>query len=139
MDLGAVMDEIGDKAESIAGLRVFRYPAENIHPPALVVALPEEIDYVGSYQRGMDRMQLDVVVMVGKANDRTSVATMAEYASGSGERSIKAALDSTPGGVVYTSCDEVTVNRADFDVFTMGGVQYLAAVFEVDVVGSGSN
>lgn len=134
MNLIDVMDELGGALGGIAGLRVFPYPPETVTPPAAIVAWPDSIDYAASYGRGMDRLTIPIVVVVGKVSARASALLLGEYADGSGARSVKAVVD----GGTYTAMDSVTVTAGEFDVVTMAGVDYLAALFEVDVVGSGS-
>lgn len=134
MNLIDVMDELGGALSGIAGLRVFPYPPETVTPPAAIVAWPDSIDYATSYGRGMDQLTIPIVVVVGKVSARASALLLGEYADGSGARSVKAVVD----GGTYTAMDSVTVTAGEFDVVTMAGVDYLAALFEVDVVGSGS-
>lgn len=134
MDLNAVMDELGEELDTIAGLRVYDFPSDHITPPAAVLAWPDEITYDETYGRGMDRLTLPVVVLVGKASDRASRDTLAAYADGSGASSVKAVLE----GGTYTSCDSVRVMRAEFDVVRIAGVDYAAAVFDLDVAGQGA-
>lgn len=134
MNLATVMDEVGDRLATIAGLRVYRYPADNVAPPAAVVTYPEQIDYDGAYARGMDRVTLPVVVLVGKVSDRASRDRVAAYCDGSGARSLKAALEAG----TYTACDTVRVTGAEFDVVQMAGVDYLSAAFTLDIAGTGA-
>lgn len=134
MNVADVMDQLGDALDTITGLRVFRYPPDSIVPPAGIVAYPESVQYAESYRRGMDRITVPIVVVVGKVSDRSSAVELAAYMSGSGSKSIKAVVD----GGTYTAMDSVTVMEAEVDVFTMGPVDYIAATFEVDVVGQGA-
>lgn len=134
MNVAAVMEQLGDALEFINGLRVFRYPPDAITAPAGIIAYPDDINYATSYQRGMDRMTVPVIIAVGKVSDRASAKQLAEYMSGSGTKSIKVVLD---GYESYTAMDSVTVTRAETDVLVMGGVEYITAIFEVDVVGQG--
>lgn len=134
MDIDAVMDELGDAVDSIAGLRVDRYPPEAITPPVAIIAYPDAIDYDATYGRGMDRITAAVVVVVGRVSARASKKQLTAYMNGSGSKSIKAAIgDHTP-----TSYDVARVVSAETDVFEMAGGDYISAVFEVDVVGSGT-
>lgn len=135
MDLGAVMDELGDRLDTITGLRVYRYPPDNIQPPAAVVTYPGTITYDETMRRGMDRYpDLTVVAMVGKVSDRASRDAVSVYANGAGEKSVKAVLD----GDGYQSCDSVRVTGVEFDIVSMAGVEYLAATFTLDIAGTGA-
>lgn len=133
MNLHSVMTELGTALTGI-GLRV-HVPGQNVSVPAAIVALPDEITYDATYGRGSDRMVIPVVVLAGLVSDRTAVKALAAYADGSGAKSVKAALD----GGTYTACDSVTVAQATFDTYSIAGTEYLAALFDVDITGSGSS
>lgn len=134
MNLGDVMDEVGAALDTIEGLRVFPYPVGTATPPAALVVWPDEYLYDATYQRGMDRMTLQVVLLVGKPSLRPSRNALAKYLDGSGSASVKAAVD----GGTYTACDSVTVTKALVDVYNLGGTDYLGAIFEIDVAGQGA-
>lgn len=134
MDLQDVADEIAGRLNTIAGLRVFNHPPENVTAPAAIVT-PGVITYDATYGRGMDRMEPGVVVLVGKATHRSAYRLLADYARGSGARSFKHVLET---GSEYETCDTVRVVSADFDIITMAGVEYLSATFTLDVTGQGA-
>lgn len=94
MNLADVMDQIGDRIDTIDGLRVYRYPPDNVQVPAAVVTYPEDYTFDATYGRGMDRLTLPVIVMVGRVSDRKSRDQLAAYCDGSGEKSLKAAIES---------------------------------------------
>lgn len=134
MDLAAVMDDLGVALETIPGLRVFPYWADRITPPAAVVGWPEPLTYDSTLRRGADQVELPVMVLVGKVDARTSRDTVAAYADGDGERSVKAVLEAyTP-----TAFDSVRVTRCEFGVMTVAGTDYLAATFYLDIIGKGA-
>jgi hypothetical protein len=56
------------------------------------------------------------------------------YCAGSGASSIKAVLEAG----TYTAFDTVRVARVEFDVLTIGGTDYLAALFDLDIIGDGA-
>ena len=135
MNLARVMTEIGRRLEAMDGIRVFDYPPGSVVPPAGVVSYPDKINYDQTYQRGMDTISgLTVVLVSGKATDRTARDLMGEWTAGEGRNSVKQVLEATG----YLSCDEVSVIDADFDVISIAGVEYLAATFSVDVAGMGT-
>jgi hypothetical protein len=134
MDLGAVMDEVGDQLDTIPGLRVYRYPPDSVQPPAAVVTYPEMYTYDETYGRGMDRLTISVVVMVGKVSDRSSRDRIAVYINGAGDRSVKAVVEAH----TYEACDTVRVMSAEFDIVSMAGVEYLAATLSIDIAGTGA-
>lgn len=137
MNLTEIMEEIGDRLDTIVQLNVFRYSANNPPAPAAVVGLPTTYEYDQTYGRGSDALTLPVTVIVGRASDHASHKAIAAYANGSGDRSVKQVLDSTRANP-YTSCDTVTVKSVEFVYIEPAGTSYLAAEFAVEITGSGS-
>lgn len=136
VNLADVMDEIGDRLATIEGLRVYRYPADTVQPPAAVVMFPDDYEYDSTYARGMDRiMNLPVAVMVGKASDRASRDQIAKWADGSGVNSIKQVLEAEP---TYSAFDTLRVTSVAFDIFLVASVEHLTATFTLDISGGGS-
>jgi hypothetical protein len=138
MVLGDIMDEMAAKlrlAPSLAG-RTYAYPPASIKAPAAIVTYPEDYTFDATYGRGMDRMTGEVVVVVGRPHERQSRDLLTKYVNGSGPESVKALLDGGQG--TYSSCDSVRVAKAEFDVVMIGGVEYLGAVFSVDIAGKGA-
>lgn len=135
MNLEAVAGELTLALKTITGLRVPPWGVESISPPAAVIALPERIDYDATYGRGSDRYpDVAVVVLVGKPTERVARRQVAAYADGSGPKSVKAALDAYK----YTTCDSVRVAWAEFDGARYAGIDYLAAIFHLDITGKGA-
>lgn len=137
MNVQDVMDEIGEKLAAIPQLRVYPYNVDKIPPPGAIVGFPETIDYDETYGRGSDSLTVPVWVMVSRANAQSAGAQLAAYLDGSGERSVKAAVDRTNTNT-YSSCDTVTVTTAKIGAYTSGGVELIGAEFTVTVTGSGS-
>lgn len=133
MNIANVMDELGASLATIDGLRVFPYWADRITPPAAIVGWPDPVTYDATMARGADSLTLPLYVVVGRVDARTSRNLLAVYLDGSGAKSVKAALD----GGTYTACDSVTVKSATVDEVTIAAVDYLAAVFSVDIFGTG--
>lgn len=136
MDLEAVMDELAERlrqAPSLAG-RTFAYPPAQVSSPAAIVAYPSQGQFDETYARGRDRWTGAVVVAVGRPTERQTRGQLAKHLNGSGPESVKALLD---GDGDYVSCDSVTVTSWETDVYTIGAVDYLTAVFQLDIWGPG--
>jgi hypothetical protein len=129
------MTQIATQLDTIAGLRCFPWSAGKIVPPAAVVGWPEEITYDATYGRGMDTLTLPVIVVAGRPTDRQTVALLAKYADGSGAASVKAVVEA---GSAYTAFEAVRVTSVEFDVYTIGSVDYMGALFMLDIGGSGT-
>lgn len=134
MLLSAVMDDLGAALATIDGLRVFAYWADRITPPAAVVGWPDPLTYDSTLRRGSDAITVPIMVMVGRADARSSRDQLAAYADGAGASSVKAAIEAHPA----TAYDSARVVRAEFDAVVISGVDYLAATFFVDLIGKGS-
>jgi hypothetical protein len=134
MNLADVMQAVADRLDTIAGLRCYGYPPDVIQPPAAVVTYPDTIDFDQTYSRGCDRLELPVVVLVGKVSDRASRDTLGAYVDGSGASSVKAVLESG----TYTAFDVIRVTGVTFDIISHGAVEHLAATFTCDITGSGA-
>jgi hypothetical protein len=136
VNVADVMEEIGDVLDTLTGLRVHRHPPGSIVPPAGVVSYPERVAYDQTYGRGMDRLEgLPVVLLAGKVTERTARDKMGAWSAGTGAASVKVALESH----AWASCDDVHVASVEFDTVSIGAVDYLAAVFSLNVAGAGSS
>lgn len=135
MNLANVMDEVATQLDTIDGLRVFAFPPDNLNPPAAWLAYPEGYEYDATYGRGMDRItNLGVVVVVAKVSDRSARNQVGAYVDGSGASSVKAVLEAG----TYTAFHTIRVTSVIFDVLTVGGTDYLGALFTLDIAGQGS-
>lgn len=134
MNLNDVMDELGAQLGTIPNLNVYDFPADHVTPPAAVVSYPDEITYDVTYVRGGDRMTIPVIILAGKAFDRSSRDKLAAYAAGSGPQSIKQVLEAGE----YTAMDSIRLMTAEFDIVRIAGVDYAAAMFDVDIIGAGA-
>lgn len=137
MDLAAVMDEIATSVATVDGLegRTFAYPPPSVTGFAGIVSYPDRIDYDLTYGRGGDTIvDLPILVVVGKATDRTARDRVAQYAAGSGPMSVKTAVETGP----HTSFDDIQVTSCEFDVVTIAAVDYISAMFRMNIVGQGA-
>lgn len=136
MNLNNVADELAAALDTIAGLRVFGYPPPTVTPPAGIVSYPERVDFDATYGRGMDRIaDWPLMVVVGKATDRAARERIYEYASGTGANSVKAVIEAA----TYTSLADVRVASVEFDVVSIAAVNYIAAIFHLEIAGGGSS
>ena len=134
MILADVMYQLANALEGIPGLQVDPHPVGKVVVPQAIVSYPTDIVFDETYSRGMDRMELNVILVVGKTIDIATRTAISAYCDGSGDQSIKAALEDG----TYTAFDAVRVVRVDFDSVTYAGVEYLAALFTLDIAGQGA-
>lgn len=133
MNLADVMDEIGDVAATIDSLHVYRWPADQVTPPAAWPTYPVAIEFDAAFQRGTDRWQAGLIVAAGKVYDRATRNQLARYTDGDGPESIKAAFWSHD----WQACAYARPVRVTFDAITVAGVDLMAALFELDIAGPG--
>lgn len=134
MNLAAVMDDVSNRLAAIPGLRCFAYPPPTISPPAAIVSYPDTYTFDETYGRGMDRVNLPVVLVVGKVSDRATRDALGAYCNGTGPKSVKQVLESG----TYTAFHTVRVENIEFDVVSIAAIDYMAAAFTLDIAGSGS-
>lgn len=134
MILAEVMDEIGAALETIDGLRVKPYTEQRVTPPAAMVTLPTRIDYDETMRRGSDAILLPVVVFVGRVDAEASRNAIGPYVDGTGDRSVKQAIEAHDSHGVY---DVAHVQDVQFLVMAVARVELLAATFRVRIVGKG--
>lgn len=116
---------------TITGLRTSPEMPDNPNPPIALVR-PVTVEYNQAMARGMTKYTFVVVVIVGRAEERTAQRALDAYCSSTGTSSIKNAVESdkTLGGNAY-DC-RVTEMRNYTPIQLQEGT-YLAAEFSVDV------
>lgn len=134
MIIGDVMDELGTQLKTIDNLRVLPYEADSLNPPCATISLPSEIDYLGAYKRGMDKLILEVTVWVSRVDDRISRNQITPYADGSGARSIKTVLEAG----TYTAFDTIAVSKGGFGIINLEGINYLGGIWTINIAGQGN-
>jgi hypothetical protein len=136
MNLDTVMAELGAATSTITGLRVAAWAADRIVPPGVIFGLPDDIVPNGTYARGsMEIRDLPLILLTGKAVARTAIKTIAPYLAGSGAKSITVALQDYSS---YVQVQAITVKRIELDAVKLSGVEYLGAIFHLDIIGSGT-
>ncbi|MFD2763931.1 hypothetical protein [Micromonospora eburnea] len=130
MNLAAVMDEVAACMGQVDGLRAYGWPVGKVSPPAAVVNYPTNASYL--IDGANWRITLQLVISFGPPNEQQTRDRLAAYLNASGPASVYALVEA----YAWTSCDEVTCTEGDVDVVTIAGVDQLAALFTLDVIGS---
>jgi len=118
--------------EAIKGMRVYDLiPSVPVAPAAVVGQLDFTFDLNNA--RGLDQANLDVVVLVQRFTERTGQNDLDKYLAGSGDYSIKAAIESdrTLGG----ACDTLRVTSAEAGTYASGDVEFLSYRYRLTVWG----
>jgi hypothetical protein len=124
---GAIAANLG----TITGLRTSPEMPDNPNPPIALVR-PVTVEYNQAMANGLTRYNFVVVVIVGRAEERTAQRSLDAFCSSTGSSSIKLAVESdkTLGGQAY-DC-RVTEMR-NYTPIQLNEGTYLAAEFAVDV------
>ena len=121
------------RLETISGLRGFSYQPEQENPPFGFPQL-NSIDYHHAFRGGDVVTNWTVTVVVGRWLDRTANASLDNYLSYSGAKSVRQAIeaDETLGGVCSTL---IVRSGADVTSLDVGGAQFLVIQMQVEVHG----
>jgi hypothetical protein len=121
--------------EEISGLRVYELVPDVVVPPCAIIG---QLDLVfdTNNARGLDTATIDVMVIVQRFSERSGQDALDKYLAGSGEYSIKAAIeaDRTLGGAV----DTLRVTGAQSGVYQSADVEYLSYRYQITVYGEGA-
>lgn len=134
MIISDVREGLKDNLGNIDGLRVYDQVPDVIVPPCAIVG---QLDFTFDLNnsRGLDQANLDVFVIVQRFSERSGLDKLDQYLAGSGDYSIKAAIESdrTLGG----ACDTLRVTSAESGTYQMGDVDYLSYRYRVTIWGQG--
>lgn len=125
MDLTAIMEGLAARAVGLAP-NVYDFPVESVTVPCIVVGYPTDIEFDMTFQRGGDRLVVPVWYVVGKVT--TKFARDALSVVLAGVASIKSQLDGA------TDFGDVRITDAVIDELTVGGVTYVSARFDTEVL-----
>ena len=118
--------------EVIKGMRVYELvPTPAVAPCAIVGQLDFTFDLNNA--RGLDQANLDVVVLVGRFSERAGQIDLDKYLAGSGDYSIKAAIESdrTLGG----ACNTLRVTSAEAGTYLSGDIEFLSYRYRLTIWG----
>ncbi len=134
MIISDVREGIKKNLSSIDGLRTYDQVPDVIVPPCVVVG---QLDFTFDLNnaRGLDQANLDVFVIVQRFSERTGQDKLDKYLAGSGDSSIKAAIESdrTLGG----ACDTLRITSAESGTYQVGDIDYLSYRYRLTVWGQG--
>ncbi len=130
-DLETLLNAVGDRLRTIAGLKVYTYLPDSIEPPAAIVQAPREIRFDFTFGRGSDEYTVPVLLLVSKPSDRAGATALYRYMNPSGPTSIKQAVDGNLGGL-----GDARATRAyDPGVYPFNGIDFLGVRFDIDIAG----
>ena len=127
--ISTLRTQIATNLASITGLRTTSTMPDNPNPPVAIV-IPRSVSYDEAFRKGMQIYGFNVMVIVGRADERSAQNNLDSYCSSTGSSSIKLAVESdkTRGG--YAFAVRVT-EMTNYGQITVGEVVYLSAEFQV--------
>jgi hypothetical protein len=128
MILSRVMDEIGDVADKVEGLHVYRWPSDEVTPPAALVGYPD-ITLDAAFQRGTDRWTGGLILAVDRLQDRSTRDKLSRLIE-----------QIVPEFVAHDwqSCAYARLVNGQPDAFMIGAVEFAVYLFEIDIAGPGT-
>jgi hypothetical protein len=116
---------------TISGLRTAAELIDNPSPPVALVSL-DSIEYDQAYQRGLTLYTFTIIVIVGRAAERTAQRKLDDYLANDGEQSVKVAVESDRTLSGYAQ-DLRVVSAGSIGSIQVNDQTYLAAEFTVTV------
>lgn len=136
MNITEVMDEVGEKLNEIPDLKVLPFAATSVpFLPGALIGLPPNGEYDLTYGQGLDRIRLEIVVLVARTADKAARDALTPFISGGGDQSVRGKLGAR--STRWRTCHEVKVIGFNTARITISKEKFLAAVFPADVYGTG--
>lgn len=134
MNVEEIMDAVAARLATIDGLLAYAYPQDKVSAtPVAVVSYPAVYNFDATYARGHDDLMLPVVLVVGRAADaRALKVALLAFIAGDGPSSVKEVLEAEP---LPDGIDAIRVPTVEVTPITIGGTDYVAAVFDVEIDG----
>jgi hypothetical protein len=118
----------------IKGVRSYDFVPDVIVPVCAVVG---QLDFTFDLNnaRGLDQATVDVIVIVQRFSERAAQDNLDKYLAGSGDYSIKTAIESdrTLGG----ACNTLRVTSAESGSYVSNDVEYLSYRYRITIWGQG--
>jgi len=128
VNLSTVRTALREALSTIDGLSVSSVRVSSIAPPHAVIVIGP-IEYDATMGRGSDIGQAQIIVYVSRADDGVGIQQLDAFRTGTGERSIKAAIEAAAGdGISY-----FRVRRSEEGTASLGDQEFIAATFDVEV------
>ena len=131
-NINGVRDELKKNLQTISGLRTYDLIPDVIVPPCAIVG---QLDFTFDIdnQRGLDQASVDVYVIVQRISERSGQEKLDVLLAGSGNGSIKTALESdrSLGGLVNT----LRVISAESGTYQTGDQTFLSYRYNLTIWG----
>lgn len=135
MDMNNVAAGLAANAATITDLNTLPFPPDDGEEPLFWVG-GAEVEFDTAMGRGQDQLTWTCYLIASKADDEAGQQLIRQYMSGSGARSIRAALRTDRQ--LGNSASDVRATSAVGPVpIDLGGNRYFGAQFTVQVIGRG--
>lgn len=127
--ISTLRTRIATNLATITGLRTTSTMPDSPNPPVAIV-IPRSVSYDEAFRKGMQTYGFNVMVIVGRVDERSAQNNLDSYCSSTGSSSIKLAIESdkTLGGNAF---DVRVTEMTNYGQITVGEVVYLVAEFQV--------
>jgi hypothetical protein len=127
--ISTIRTNLAARLATITGLRTAATMPDSPNPPIAVVT-PVSVTFDTAFKRGMNTYSFNVMVIVGRVDERTAQNNLDAYVSSTGTSSIKLAIegDKSLAGAVF---DTRVVEMRTYGAVSIGEVTYIAAEFTV--------
>jgi len=131
-NVNGVRDALKSNLQTITNMRVYDTIPDIVTPPCAVVG---QLDFTFDIDnmRGLDQASVDVYVIVQRISERTGQDKLDNFLAGSGNGSIKTAIESdrTLGGLV----DTLRVISAESGTYNSGDQSFLSYRYNLTIWG----
>lgn len=131
-NINGIRDALKSNLQTITNLRVYDTIPDIVTPPCAVVG---QLDFTFDIDnmRGLDQASVDVYVIVQRISERTGQDKLDNFLAGSGNGSIKTAIESdrTLGGLV----DTLRVITAESGTYNSGDQSFLSYRYNLTIWG----
>jgi len=132
--ISQIRSGLATRLGTITGLRTSAFMPDNPNPPVAIV-MPSSVSYDDVFKRGMQTYVFNVLVIVGRVDERTAQRNLDAYCSSTGDSSVSLAVESdrTLGGKAF---DCIVTEMTNYGSVVISDITYLAAEFNVRVLAS---
>jgi hypothetical protein len=131
LSITAIKTGLATNLATISGLRTSAEVPDNPNPPQAVIQL-QSVNYDGAFKQGLTTYNFLVSVIVGRVDERNAQKNLDAYASSSGSKSIKLAVQSDKS-LSGTAFDVRVTDMTNIGTVLLSDATYLAADFVVTV------
>lgn len=130
----AVRNGLKQNLTLIENFRIYDTVPDVVTPPCAIIG-QLDVTFDINNSRGLDLAYIDVLVIVQRFSERTGQDKLDQYLAGSGDYSIKQAIESDK--TLNGACNTLRVTSAESGVYQAADVEYLSYRYRITVWGQG--